>query len=263
MTTKTKQRLERQERARALREAERKAARRRRNLITSAVVVVVLLIAVGVGIGISASRSGHSGPVTQPRDAVTTGSPVAVGGMVIGNASAPVTMDAYEDFTCPNCGNFEKGLGTTVTQLVKNGTLKVRYHMMSFIDDNNGGTYSHRAANAFAAADTYAGPDQALALHTVLYANQPSETSAAGLTDGKIIELASSVGITDQKFVDAVTKNSFQSWVNKVADDASKAGVNQTPTLYLNEKPLDIKSLIKGNGYDPALLIQQVNAAKG
>jgi protein-disulfide isomerase len=264
MTTKTQQRRDRQERARALREAERKSARRRRNLLTTGVVVLVLLVVVGVGIAVSASRSSTSGPVLQPKDAVTTGAPVAVGGMLIGNPAAPVTMDAYEDFTCPICGEFEKADGASLTTLIQNGTVKVRYHMMSFIDDHNGGTYSHRSANAFAAADTYAGPMQALALHAALYANQPDESSAAGLTDSKITDLASSAGITSQQFVDAVTKNSFKGWVGTVADDASKAGVTGTPTIFLNEKQIQTNALVNASGaFDPALLTQQIDAAKG
>src|SRR3954451_2971550 len=264
MATKTQQWRERQNHARAIREAERQAARRRRNLLTSAVVVVVLLLAVGIGIGVSAARSGTSGPALQPRDAVTTGSPVAVGGMMIGNPTAPVLMDAYEDFNCPICGQLEKADGTTITKLIHDGTLRVRYHMMPFIDDHNGGTYSHRSADAFADADTYGSADQALALHTALYANQPDESSATGLPNSKILELAGNAGVTAQQFVDAVSKNTFKNWVSTVADDASKAGVTGTPTIYLNEKPVSLQSLANASGqFDPGLLTQQINQAKG
>ncbi|HSP37877.1 MAG TPA: thioredoxin domain-containing protein [Frankiaceae bacterium] len=262
-STKTAQRRARQERARAAREAERRSARRKKQGIIAAVVVVVLVVAVGIGIAVGTSRSGGKGPLVSPTDAVTTGSPIAVGGMLVGRPTAPVTLDLYEDFTCPVCGQFEKADGATVASLISSGRIKVRYHMLSFIDDKNGSTYSHRSAGAFAAADTYGGADKALALHTALYANQPNENSSAGLTNSKIIQLASDAGITSQQFVDAVTKNSYAGWVSQVADDGSKAGVTGTPTIFINEKQVELQSLANSQGQlDPAKLTQAIADAK-
>jgi protein-disulfide isomerase len=261
-TTKTQQRLLRQEKARAVREAERRATARRKRFVVGAIVAAVIVLMAGIGIAVGVSRSGKSGPLVAPRDAVTTGSPVAQGGMLIGKATAPVTLDLYEDFTCPICGEFEKGDGATVSKLIADGRVKVRYHMLSFIDDNNGSTYSHRAANAFAAADTFAGADKALALHAALYANQPSETSSTGLPNTRILDLASTAGITSQPFTDAVDKNAYASWVSRAADDGSKAGVNGTPTIYVNEKKVDLTKLVNASKqFDPALLTAAVDTA--
>lgn len=260
--TKTAQRRARQEKARAAREAERRASLRKRRLVVGGVVAAVLVLAAVIGIVVGTSRSGGKGPLVLPRDAVTTGSPVAQSGILIGQASAPVTLDLYEDFNCPICGEFEKADGPTVNNLIKDGKIKVRYHMLSFIDDHNGGTYSHRSSGAFAAADTYGTADQALALHAALYANQPDENSSAGLPNSKIIELASDAGVTSQQFVDAVTKNSFAPWVQRVADDGSKAGVTGTPTIYVNEKQVQLQSLANSSGQlDPSLLTKAIDGA--
>jgi len=264
MTSKTQTRQARQERARALREAEQSAARRRRRQFVALGVAVVVVIAVVVGIAVGSSKSGSGGPVPLPTDAVTTGAKTAQGGMVIGKASAPVTLDAYEDFNCPICGEYEKTTGSTVSKLINDGTLKVRYHIMSFIDDNNGGTYSHRAANAFAAADTYGGQDKALALHALLYANQPDESSKAGLSDQQILSYAAQVGLTSPQFVNAVWTMEYKGWVSKVADDASKAGVNGTPTFYLNGKSIATSKLLDSTGqaFSAQKFEQAVNEAK-
>lgn len=260
--TKTAQRRARQEKARAAREAERRAARRKQRLVVGGVVAAVLVLAAVIGIVVGTSSSKSSGPVAIPRTAVTTGSPVARSGILIGSASAPVTLDLYEDFNCPICGQFEKAFGTTITDMVKSNKIAVRYHMLSFIDDHNGGTYSHRSSGAFAAADTYGTPDQALAFHSALYANQPDETSKAGLADSKIISLAGGAGITSPQFVDAVNKNAFASWVARVADDGSKAGVTGTPTIYINEKQVQLQDLANAQGQlDPTVLTQKIQAA--
>jgi protein-disulfide isomerase len=261
-STKTAQRRARQEKARVAREQERRAARRKQRLVVGGVVAAVLVLAAVIGIVVGTSRSGGKGPLLLPRDAVTTGSPVAQSGILIGPANAPVTLDLYEDFTCPICGEFEKADGATITKLIQNGKVKVRYHMLSFIDDHNGGTYSHRSSGAFAAADTYGTAAQALALHSALYANQPDESSSAGLTNSKIIQLAGDAGITSQQFVDAVTANSFAPWVAKVADDGSKAGVTGTPTIYVNEKQVQLQQLAGSNGQlDPSVLTKVIDDA--
>jgi protein-disulfide isomerase len=264
MTSKTQARQAREERARAMREAEQSSARRRRRQFVALGVAVVVVLAVVIGIAVGSSKSGSNGPVALPPDAVTTGAKSAQGGMIIGKSTAPVTLDAYEDFTCPICGEFEKTTGSTVVKMINDGTLKVRYHLMSFIDDNNGGTYSHRAANAFAAADKYGGMDKALALHTILYAHQPSETSKAGLSDQQILSYAAQVGLTSPQFVNAVKTMEFKGWVSKVADDASKANVTGTPTFYLNGKTVNTQTLLDSTGqaFSAQKFEQAVNAAK-
>jgi protein-disulfide isomerase len=265
MTTSNKKGREaRQERARAMREAQQAASRRRRRLFVSLGVVGVLIIVVVVAIVASSSSNGNKGPIALPKDAVTTGPKVAQGSMLIGTSTAPVTMDAYEDFNCPFCGELERSTGSTVTKLINDGTLQVRYHIMSFIDGHNGGTYSHRAANAFAAANTYGDQAKALQLHALLYANQPEESSKAGLTDEQILSYAKQAGLDSPQFVNAVQTMEFKDWVSKVADDASKAGVTSTPTLYLNGKQVDTSKLVDstGQGFSAEKLEQAVNAAK-
>jgi protein-disulfide isomerase len=263
MTSKAQTRQTRQDRARAMREAEQSAARRRRRQFVALGVAIVVVAAVVIGIVVGSSKSG-GGAVALPTDAVTTGAKTAQGSMIIGKSTAPVTMDAYEDFTCPICGEFEKTTGTSVVKMINDGTLRVRYHMMSFIDDNNGGTYSHRAANAFAAADTYGGMAKALALHTILYAHQPSETSKAGLSDQQIVSYAAQVGLTSPQFVNAVKTMEFKGWVSKVADDASKANVTSTPTFYLNGKSVSTQNLLDSTGqaFSAQKFEQAVTAAK-
>jgi protein-disulfide isomerase len=263
-STKTQQRRARQDKARAAREAERRAARRRKNLIVSGVVVLVVLVLVGIGIAVGTSSSKKPTTVLRPKDAVTTGAPVAQGAVLVGKATAPVTLDLYEDFNCPICGQFEKADGASLTTMVNAGKVKIRYHMLSFIDDHNGGTYSHRSSAAFAAADTYAGSDKAFQLHAALYANQPDETSKAGLSNEKIVQLAQSVGITEPQFASSLNNGDFGGWVEQVADLGSKAGVNGTPTIYIKEQQVDTAQLANSSGqFDPAVLTQRIQAAAG
>ena len=143
----------------AARAAQAARQRRKRRIYVAVGVLGVLLIAAIVGIAVQTSRN-DSGPVVLPVTATGDDD-----GIVVGDPAAPVTLDVYEDFQCPNCGQLEQASGDTINQLVQDSKAKVVYHVMSFL-----GPESERAANAAAAA---ADQDKFAAYHAVLFA-QPA-----------------------------------------------------------------------------------------
>jgi protein-disulfide isomerase len=266
MSTKTQQRLARQERAKAMRDAERKSAQRKRSFMIGGIVTVVILLVVALGIGISASRSNNGGKIVVPVASSLLGADYAKTGTFVGKNTAPVTMDAYEDFHCSVCDQFESQVGTTVTKMIADGTLRVRYHMLTIIDANIGGNYSARSANAFAAAVTYGGANangvsRAGAFHAALYKNYPPESNVNGLTNAKMIQLAKSVGITSQQFIDAVNGDTYKGWVNKTTDNSSKAKVTGTPTFFVNGKLTENSAFASGSDFSPTAFTSVINAA--
>lgn len=219
----------RRERAATARaEAEAKERRRKRMIVLASVLGVIILAAV-IGIIVQNSRQ-DSKPVVLP--ATATGDD---NGIVVGKATAPVTVDFYEDFQCPICRQFETSTGATVRSLIDTGKIKAVYHMMSFI-----GPDSVRAANAGAAA---ADAGKFEAYHQVLFANQPEENSG-GFTNDRLIQLGSQVGLTSSAFTDAVKSGRFDGYVAKVEDNASKRGVTGTPTVKVNGKTLKDDQLL-------------------
>ncbi len=86
-------------------------------------------------------------------------------------AGAP-TVDLYEDFQCPNCGQFEAILGSTVKDLAQQGKIVLKYHVMNFLDDKGGIQNSTPAGNgAFCAAEDGKFPE----FHDAVYAAQVPE----------------------------------------------------------------------------------------
>ena len=59
-------------------------------------------------------------------------------------AGAP-TLDIYEDFQCPACGQVEQALGSTIKKMADAGEVKVIYHMQNFLDANLNNDSSTRA----------------------------------------------------------------------------------------------------------------------
>ncbi|CAN2196602.1 DsbG Protein-disulfide isomerase [Candidatus Nanopelagicaceae bacterium] len=143
-------------------------------------------------------------------------------------------VDIYEDFQCPICQQFEGLNGKYINSLITDKKATVKFHTLSFI-----GPESVRAANAGACAN-----DQGkfVDMHLALYANQsPSENSGAWTND-RLIEIGKASGISSSSFSDCVKNAKYQGWVGKVAEAGSKAGVNSTPTVFVNGKEIDRKS---------------------
>lgn len=216
---------------------------------TAIVVVLIGLIAIGV--------QGNRAKISPTADTANASSAT---GVRVGNQQAPVLVDIYEDFQCPICNDLEQsGLTKDFDAKVKATTIKVNYHVMSFLDaSSNGNKYSSRAANAgYCAADQ--SPDAFEKFHDILYGknadgqnNQPAENSN-GRPDSQLIEWGKQAGITSADFSTCVTSNEHKDLVAGVTDAASKKGVNGTPTVFVNNK------LVGSSGGVPTLA--QVDAA--
>ncbi|MCU1614029.1 MAG: oxidoreductase [Frankiales bacterium] len=210
--------------------ARSRAARRRRNLLGGVAAAVVLVLAVVTVFLVQSSRTATT--ANAPVPANTTN-----GMIVVGNAGAPVTMDLYEDFQCPNCKAFEAQSGSTMAQLVAAGTVQLHYHGMAFLDTQANGGYSTRALNAAAVVVATAGPDAFQKFHDLLYANQPPE-GGSGLTDSQLIAYAVQAGANRTAVSNPISDLRYGDWVKKVTSQASQAGVTGTPTVLVAGKAL-------------------------
>ena len=57
--------------------------------------------------------------------------------VLVGKPTAKVTVDAYEDFECPICREFESQYFTGVEQQLEAGTVQVRYRMLNLLDQSS------------------------------------------------------------------------------------------------------------------------------
>jgi protein-disulfide isomerase len=205
---------------------QRAGERRRRAVVVSAVALVVLLIAAGIGIAVY--RNDKPEKVVLPQGASRTG-------LTIGSAAAPITVDVYFDFQCPVCKQFETQSGSTLRKYVQQGTAKVVYHPVAYLDGMSSGTrYSTRASSAAGcAADAGKLPE----FITTLFAHQPAE-GGVGLTDAKIVTLARAAGISGSAFGKCVDDETYHGWTAALTDSASKAGVVATPTVKVDGRTL-------------------------
>ena len=228
-------------RYRALQAARQRELRGRQRYIAGTAGLVVALICL-IGISVQASRSKIQGSVVASNAS-------AANGVVVGKSTAKITLDVYEDFQCPICQQLETSTGASLAKLVTAGTIKINYHMMSFLDSSsNGNRYSSRAANAALCASDIS-PTAFAAYHGVLYGKdatgqpvQPAE-NGDGRTDGELItylKQAVPKATTEQttSFTSCVAGETHAALVQAITDQASKKGVNGTPTVFVDGKKL-------------------------
>lgn len=226
----------------------------RNPVIIGAVVAVLVIVAVVVAIVLgSPDKAGVAASSAQPANVVG-----GAGGGILANpatakSNAP-TLDLYEDFQCPSCGDLEKRMGTDISSLAKAGEVKLVLHTLSFLDNNLKNDSSSRSANAAACA---ADAGKILEYHSAVFKGQPAQ-EGAGYTDAQLTEFAMTAGITGDaltKWQKCTSSGQHAQYVTDVQTAAEKAGVFSTPTVKLNGTDIT-KSLSS-----PSDLIAQVKAA--
>jgi protein-disulfide isomerase len=159
-------------------------------------------------------------PSRLPADATGEGD-----GIMIGHG--PVRVDAFIDFLCPFCRQFELSAGATLAGLVSGGQVSLVYHPMNFLDRASTTNYSTRAAAASGcAADGGRFAEYAHAL----FVSQPPE-GGAGLTDAELAGLGQSAGLDGAAFTTCVSDGPYLDWPPYVTARATALRVDSTPTV--------------------------------
>ncbi|MGB3302645.1 DsbA family protein [Gordonia sp. (in: high G+C Gram-positive bacteria)] len=109
---------------------------------------------------------------------------------IVGDRTAPKTIDIFEDFNCEHCKKFEEQSGAAIWENVIDGKIRVRYHMLNFLDGNSkSGDYSSRAAGAVLCVARNDNREVFWKLHSQLF-----EKAGDDLNNQQIAALAASDG---------------------------------------------------------------------
>ncbi len=226
----------------------------RNPVVIGAVVAVLVILAVVVAILMGGNdKPGGPGGSALPSGVVGGKDAGIVANAATAKSNAP-TLDIYEDFQCPACGDLEKRVGAEITSLAKAGDIKLVLHILSFLDSNLKNDSSTRSANATACA---ADAGKAMEYHSAVFAGMPTQ-EGVGYPDAQLTEFATSSGIAGDALTTwqkCTSSGQYAQYVTDVQTGAEKAGVFSTPTVKLDGKDIT-KSLAT-----PADLIAQVKAA--
>jgi protein-disulfide isomerase len=223
---------------------------RRRNGLVAVAVVAVIAVVVGIGLAVQAGRdttgeagASPGGSSSSSTPSASTGAPATRAGLAheyglgVGDPDAPVTVEVFEDFLCPFCGQLEATSRAQLQQAAADGKVYVVYRPMAFLDE-----YSVRAFNAFGVVLDQAGGEAALRFHDALYAEQPAEGGAMP-DDDWLVQQAVDAGADEAAVRQGIEEGSFQQWVVNANDDASRRGVSSTPTVFVDGEQLSAASI--------------------
>lgn len=243
------------EKARVLREEQKKKDRRNKWLLQGGIILgAVAVVAIIALILTTALKPAGPGPLNMASDGIQ----INKGGVATvtaalkadqdpipnerDEAAGEVNIQMYVDYLCPICGQFEATNMDYIESLLDNGGTTVEIHPISILDRASQGTkYSTRSANAAACVANYA-PDQFLDFHKLLFANQPAENTS-GLSDEELIALTKDAGVEKaSQIASCVTDLQFKSWVavstnralNGPIPNSNVDKVEGTPTIIVN-----------------------------
>ena len=162
--------------------------------------------------------------------------------LVYGRPDTGHLLSLYADLRCPFCKRMENGLGAVMEQAADEGRFVLHLHFATFIDGMAGGSGSlHALAALGAAADEDA--DGRLFMHylRVLYADQPAEEDDGFADPQTLLRLAGEVpGLRGPEFDRKVTEGEYLPWARRVSAAFETSGVQGTPTVFYDGKPVTV-----------------------
>lgn len=268
--TRNEQREAAREKARELREGQKKRERRNKWLIQGGVIVAVVAIAALIGgLIFNNIKPDGPGPANMASDGILlTGvdgviTPTETPALAAGEAPTPTVPDdsgtvanivTYIDYLCPFCGQFETTNSDSIRTMVESGAATLEVHPIALLTNKSAGTqYSLRAANA-AACVANTSPESFFDFNALLFENQPEETSV-GLNNSEIKSLAKQAGVSSLSTIErCIDDTSFKKWVQDATTRAltepvpnsDLESIKGTPTVLVNGKQYE------GSLTDPA-----------
>lgn len=252
--TKNQRREDAREKAKYLREEQRKKELRNRVLLFSGLSLVLGAIAVCVVlIIVSSAKPAGPGPLNMASDGIKIGAgrvaevTPALAASEQPTPSAPNAKDVvdiriYVDYLCPFCGQFETTNIVQIGKWLDSGAATYEVHPLALLDRSSLGTkYSTRSANAAACVANYS-PDTFFDFSTLLFANQPEENTE-GLPDSRLKELVAQSGAASTAEINkCIDDLQFKGWVGQSSSRAltepipgsSLPKVTGTPTVLVN-----------------------------
>ncbi|MDN5917274.1 MAG: DsbA family protein [Pseudonocardia sp.] len=214
----------------------RKTGGGKQGLVIAAVILVVAVVA-GLIYFWQSSPSSTTPAAAPSYQAARTGTVVTAGA-----ATAPVTVDVYEDFLCPACQQFERIYGDEITTALNEGKIKVNYHVIAILNDSsNPAGYSTLAGNAgLCAADAGIWP----AFHAKLFTDQPAE-GGPGKTAQELVTIGQQLGAQGD-FANCVNGNGDAAAIGKATTDAAAneavapGGRLATPTILVDGTAIEL-----------------------
>jgi protein-disulfide isomerase len=148
-----------------------------------------------------------------------------------GPASAPVTLVEYSDLECPVCARFHEELETEIVP--KYGDkLRIVFKEYPLVN-----IHEWALTGAIAAQCTYQiDPSKYVTFRSLVYKNQ--ETVDASRVRDTLLHFGAQAGVDNMKLAACIDSKASLSRVEANMREGEALGVSQTPTSYINGRPV-------------------------
>lgn len=201
----------------------RQAERRRRWFLWGGLAVALLVVVIG------ASRLANTGSsVDQP---LLSNDTIEEGEWTKGNPEASIELIEYSDFQCPACGLFFPAVKELSEQYADDVLVVYRHYPLRSIHEH--------AQLAGQAAEAAGMQGKFWEMHDMLFERQSEWSSGLG-QKATFARYAQELGLDVERFRADMTSDVARDAVNRGYISAVAAGVNSTPTFFLNGEPVSV-----------------------
>lgn len=149
--------------------------------------------------------------------------------VILGDANAPVTVIEYADYQCPFCERFFAQTEPSIkNDYVKSGKVRLVYRNFAFLGPES--------KDAAAAAECAKDQGKFWLYHDALFTAEGLDAKEhnGNLNKDLFVKLAKNVGMDTNAFTQCYDSKKYVELVDKQTAEATAAGVNSTPTVYVN-----------------------------
>lgn len=154
-------------------------------------------------------------------------------GRTLGRDNAPVTIDIWSDFQCPACRSLAVDTEPSIiSSYVVDGTARLVYHDAAFQGQRGDPSYDE-SVEAGAAARCAADQGRFWQMHDWTFANWAGENEGAFRAE-RLRGIAEAARLDMTAYDACMAVGDKQAAVRAETEQGVAAGVNSTPTLYVN-----------------------------
>lgn len=173
---------------------------------------LIILVGVFIIIGIVLVFSGGSEEETSVLD-------LRENDYVFGNPESKITIIEYSDYQCPACGVLSVVMAQVRAEVGND---------IKFVHRNFPLSYHPMAYTASEAVEAAGAQGKYIEMHELIFSNQQD------INEEVLLGYAQSLGLDTAKFEDDFLNHKYKDRVDLDVTSGEEAGVNATPTLYIN-----------------------------
>jgi protein-disulfide isomerase len=208
-------------------------------------VIVAVVALATLGSGAMLYRATRPQVLSIPQNMTLGKGDAAESAHIRGNPDAPVTLEEYGDFQCPPCGMLAVFLGQLEREYDSRLRVVFRHFPLSM--------HEH-AREAALAAEAAGLQGRFWEMHDVLYREQEAWSKAPN-TRELFESYAGMIGLELDKFRKDMDGEDVKARVDADHQRGKSLGIQVTPTLFINNQPLDPKDK------NPEGIRAEINAA--